>query len=716
LRLSAVLILAVVLACSLFLRAASAGDLAPPTRISIDSLRVLEGDSGTTAAVFTVRLSALPALDSGRVEFVTEDRNSQAGADYFPLSGTLIFNDSTLTYSIPVAVIGDSLVEGNERFTVRLSNPSHGFELADSIGWGTIVNDERSRFHHRLAGLTPYYIGNLAPAFGFADPDRYPDLPLDRNLGNGLFSQLPGMAAVVNWGNHHGSAWCDYDRDGFHDLVISPYIETDPGSKIQLLRNLGGGVFEDVAAELGMDVGGNAETPVWGDFDGDGWPDLFVPFYGHMPPGRSYLWHNNQDGTFTDISQYAGVDLAGHPSELRPEGADAADWDGDGSLDLYVAQKLFLNDGTGRFRDAREETGLPELFDEGAKFVDADNDGDLDLYLRTWTGPQLFRNDEGQFTEITVQAGLPPRPLFWGDSWADVDNDGDMDLLLMNYSDPVELYLNQGDATFVSDPAVRALGIRNFLSAWADVDLDGDLDASVGASERQILFNHLDQKPGAAGSSLRVWVLDADSTLACPGAIARLTDLCGGPNSIQTRVVDGGSGYLAQNEYPLHFGGLGNGRYALEVRYPGSLWMTIIVDGRFHPLLEDFNPAEEDMGVLYVFSDGRIRWREAGTGTALAVAPLGRVPTALGAPFPQPARSSVRFSVRIESGETDLSLHDLAGRRVRSLEQGVTGPGERSFGWDLRDDAGVPVPNGVYFLRMTSAGRSAGERRVVVVR
>src|SRR5207249_4275306 len=129
-----------------------------------------------------------------------------------------------------------------------------------------------------------------------------------------------------------------------------------------------------------------------------------------------------------------GVALRGLPSELRPEGADAVDWNGDGSLDLYCASHLFLNDGTGHFTDVRAQVGLPVVFDEGAKFVDIDNDGDLDLYLRAETGPRLYRNDGGKYTDITTAAGLPKRPFFWGDSWADVDNDGDVDLLLVNTS------------------------------------------------------------------------------------------------------------------------------------------------------------------------------------------------------------------------------------------------------------------------------------------
>src|SRR5262249_13547211 len=163
----------------------------------------------------------------------------------------------------------------------------------------------------------------------------------------------------------------------------------------------------------------------------------------------------------------------------------------------------------------------------------------------------------------TAAAGLPARPFFWGDSWADVDNDGDLDLLLVN-TDPyrMELYLNQGDGTFVPDTAFAAARYDNFLSAWADVDGDGDLDAAIGATDRKLLVNQLDQLPHNPHGWLRVWVLDADGEPDCFGAIARLSEIGGGPGTIETRVVDGGSCYLTQGEYPLHFAGLGHAHYS----------------------------------------------------------------------------------------------------------------------------------------------------------
>ncbi len=684
--------------------------------ISIDSIRVLEGDTGTTPATFTVQLSA-PLMEGGSLDYTTEDRTAQGDSDYVPVSGTLEFNTSDVSYSIDVPVIGDTLVEGNERFALRLSNPSAGIVFTDSVGICTIVNDERARFVLSTAGLTRSLTGTVASAFGDANGDGLPDLPTDLWTGHG-FVPMQSVLSQLDWGDHHGSAWCDYDRDGRPDLVVVPYSNSDENPvHMNLFHNMGNGVFVDVAPALGMDIVGHAETAVWGDFDGDGWPDLFVPFYAHVPPYHSFLWHNNHDGTFTQVQDSAGVALAGLPESLKPEGADAVDWDGNGTLDLYCASHLFLNDGAGHFVDVREKVGLPAMFDEGAKFVDVDNDGDFDLYLRGVDGPHLFRNDGGHFVDVTASAGFLGRlPFYSGDSWADVDSDGDLDLLYANPPDVAdELWLNQGDGTFVSDPDFAAAGFHGGLSAWADLDRDGDMDAVLGEFTRFLLVNQLDALPKGS-RTLRVWVLDADSMQVAFGATARLREIGGGPGTIQTRTVDGGSGYLTQSEYPLHFAGLGHARYSLEVRYPGPGGGTV-VDGTVNAILAEIVPEDLPYPDLFVFRDGRVEFGAPGGHDVLAVPPDHPAPGMLAAPRPVPAHGPVTVPfVLSRAARADLSVHDMSGRRVRTLAGESTGEGFHTLTWDLQDEQGRRCPSGIYFVRLAVDGRLAAERRIVVLR
>lgn len=717
----------VAIATAAAISVAGAQEPAPAT-VSIDSVRVIEGDSGSVAAVLTVRVAGVPQLQDATVDFVTESRTATADDDFVAAAGTLYLaggsapptgrhvprgtesDTDTLLYQIPVTVLGDSLVEGNEWFVLRLSNPQ-GVNLGDSIGVVVIVNDERPGFTFKSIGLPPA-CGPLSPSFGDMDLDGDSDLPTERNLGDLSFGPS-SLASVLPLGDHHGSAWADYNRDGLLDLVVLPY-ETDwgPGVRLHLMKNIGSGEFYDVAPSLGMSIVGNGETAVWGDFDGDAWPDLFAPFYAHLPPWRSHYYRNNRDGTFTEMALEARIDMSEVNESLKPEGADAVDWDGNGALDIYCASHLFLNNGTGYFRDARAEVGLPAVFDEGARFVDFDNDGDFDLYLRTYLGPRLFENRDGHFTE-KLDTGLPPGRFFWGDSFADVDNDGDLDLVLGVSSGTFELWLNQGDGTFVIDPEFSTLGAAGQLSAFADVDLDGDMDAAIGSFGRGLMINHADELPKSPTSYLRVQVREADSAMVSYGAIVRMRELSGGPGSIQTRVVNGGAGYLSQDEYMLHFGGLTSGRYAIEVRWPGSSETATVVDETVNPELGNIDPALIPDRLLRIYRNGNIGW---GTQMVLAVgdAPHGAGPS-LGPPSPLPARTSVRLPLPAEAmGAGEIAIHDLKGRCVRRLPTGSVGAPFLS--WDLRDENAHAVPSGIYFARLTAGNRTAGTQRIVVLR
>ncbi len=402
------------------------------------------------------------------------------------------------------------------------------------------------------AGFTIYYAGTVIPAWGDYDHDGDLDLPLFRNEGDGTFNEIPGFRALLADGNYHGSAWCDYDHDGDLDLVLLSY-DTIPTRNL-LLQNQGDGTFADVAPSLGMDVAGRGETAVWGDFDNDGDPDLFAPYYAYVAPFRSFLYRNDGGGGFAEIADSAGVSMRDVPEELKPEGAAAVDWDDDGDLDLYCASHLFINDGTGRFTDVHASVGLPERFDEGATLIDIDNDGDFDLYTRNVDTARLFRNEAGFYLDVTSASGLAPANFHWGDAWADADNDGDLDLLYFDQGSPSRLMLNRGDGTFFLDPAGSSSTAVRGMCAWADYDNDGDLDFVDGAQEYSMFVNHLEGQPGFAESFLRVHVVDSDSTENQQGATVRLRCLNGPTGAVQTRAVEVGAAFLSHNEYRTHLG------------------------------------------------------------------------------------------------------------------------------------------------------------------
>ncbi|HKQ58604.1 MAG TPA: FG-GAP-like repeat-containing protein, partial [Candidatus Eisenbacteria bacterium] len=594
-----------------------------------------EGSSGTTALVFTVTLSGPPG-GLATVAYQTVDGTAKGvvDLDFVPTAGTLQFLPNQTTGTIAVDVRGDTKLEGNEWFLVRLSNPV-GIIVADSEAVGRITNDEKATWALSYLGQTSWRYGTLSTAMGDLNGDGYLDYPLYFGGPTPPYPEMPGFRAILAEGNYHGASTCDYDKDGDLDMVILGYRLGERGTPDLMLRNRGDGTFDSVAPQLGMAVTGNGETAVWGDFDGDGWPDLFAPYYTDLYPWQGFFYHNNGDGTFTDRAEAVGISTPGVPWALRPEGAHAADWNDDGYLDLYCAAQLFINDGTGHFTDIRPSVGLPLKFDEGMSFVDYDNDGDLDVYLRCLDSPHLYRLDDGQYTEVTAAAGVGTVPLFWGDSWADADNDGDMDLV-QHGGGRARLMLNQGDGTFERDMGFDAASNDQELSAWGDADNDGDLDVVIGTIDKAIVINKLHLKQGFHTSGLRVRVLDEGGHMTCYGATVRLKQVGGVPGTTQTRIVDGGSGYLSQNEYTVTFGGVGSGRYELEVVYPSPQGSRIVVDGRSDSRLWSLEPGIASDMKITVYRDGRIDITD--TEVTGVPAPNGPSLSRLGAFAPSPAR------------------------------------------------------------------------------
>jgi hypothetical protein len=685
-------------------------DHQPPTLRIEDAAAITEGNAGVTTARFRVVLSH-PAAVVVPVSFATVAGTAHAGEDFAPNSGTFGIAVGDTTDTIGVAVIGDLAREPNETFEVEIES-SGDVIVIDNRATGLILDDDRlvARFTPGFAAFPPYLDGTLAPAWGDYDRDGLPDLPLYHNDGPAGFSEIPGFRDLLGQGNFHGSAWCDYDRDGRLDLVITGYADGDSMHTL-VLHQRTDGTFEDLGPPLGIGIVGHGETAVWADFDADGWPDLYVPYYPQVPPYRSMFYHG-EGGTFSEIGEVAGVAMIGQTEEFKPEGATAADWDGDGDIDLYAGSHLFVNDGSGTFTDVRAELGLPLTFDEGAMFLDYDNDGDLDFYLRDAIGPRLFRHDGGGFVETTTEAGLPPVPEWgYGDAWADVDHDGDLDLVYFVREGSGRLMLNRGDGTFVPDSAFEALGIYVDMACFGDADGDGDLDLLAGSWPKVLYLNSLAAEPGFADSYLRVRVLDERGNRDENGVTVHLERL-DVPAGIQTRIVGGGSSYLAQNEYDVHFGVAPEGRYALEVVFPGGAGGKAVVDPTVDPELGAIDPRRLVDKTIVVYRNGRV------TMDAMPVAgtprPSTSAATGLGA-RPQPMRGSGTLSFALERGSrVSLTVFDVSGRRVRTIVRGFLAAGSHAARWDLVDDRGDRVPAGVYLARLLVDDRPAGATRIVV--
>lgn len=283
-------------------------------------------------------------------------------------------------------------------------------------------------------------------------------------------------------------AWADFDGDGDPDRFVG-----FNGTPSRLYRNDLTAGFTDVAAEVGLSVEARVRTSAWGDYDGDGDPDLLLGYAGEGPVMA--LWRNDGEAGFIEVAASAGLILDAGATRQ----ASWVDVDGDGDLDLFLAlrdvpNRLWRNDA-GIFTDISAESGLGDpRRSVGAVWFDADTDGDLDVYVANMDGDAngLWLNDSGVFSDVAPAWGLADGGRTLGDESqgsvrpcvADYDGDGDLDLSTANYGRN-GLFQNPGGPG-VWDNVAEAEGVATDshfdTCAWGDFDHDGSLDLYVNGT------------------------------------------------------------------------------------------------------------------------------------------------------------------------------------------------------------------------------------------
>ena len=397
--------------------------------------------------------------------------------------------------------------------------------------------------------------GDLDLFVGFAKdvPNR-----LYRNDA-GRFTDVAAALGVADLDETRAAAWGDFDGDGALDLYVG-FIDgaTKPN---RLYRNERGRRFVDVAGQFGVSLHGVTRQPSWIDFDGDGDVDLFIAF--RDQPNRLF---RNDGKAFVEVARAMAVD-----DPRKTVGASWFDFDEDGDLDVYVANQegdanaLFRNDGS-RFTDIAKDLGLDAVGrpagngSVGTCVTDFDGDGHLDLFVANYGPSFLYRNTGGRFTDVAAAAGLAVDHHNVSCAWGDYDNDGRPDLYVTGY---VNGTLRYRDYFFHHDGARFSDVIPQLMLdhdgdhgvQWADFDGDGDLDVALADGDLRgshYLFRNL--LPAAdAARSLQVLVVDEAGHYTKPGAEVRLY-AAGNRRLLGTQMVDTGSGYNAQSVVPLHFG------------------------------------------------------------------------------------------------------------------------------------------------------------------
>src|SRR5216684_3544203 len=387
---------------------------------------------------------------------------------------------------------------------------------------------------------------------------------------DGKFEDITERAGVGGSGFMTGAAWGDYDRDGFVDLYVSRYSHLDMNNLPQfgsnkfcrfkgilvqcgpwglegesdfLYHNRGDGTFEEVSLKAGVhdEIGYYGLGVIWVDYDDDGWPDLLVA-NDSVP---NYLYHNNHNGSFTDVGLLSGVALSGEGLELGNMGVDWGDYDHSGRLSFFVTHfeeqpnSLYRNMGAKGFDDVSWTSGVGQpsypYVGWGTAFFDMDNDTWLDILVANGhvypqidtleTGPRfrepllLHRNNrDGTFDAVSTESGLAALPLHSrrGAAFGDVFNTGNIDILLLNVGEPPSLLKN--------------------------MNADG---------YHRVLFKLIGTKSNRAAIGARVTIRAA--------GVQQLGE------------VRGGGSYLSQNDLRLHFGlGTAAKIESVQIRWPNG--------------------------------------------------------------------------------------------------------------------------------------------------
>lgn len=395
------------------------------------------------------------------------------------------------------------------------------------------------------------------------------------NDGLGHFSDHSGTAGLPSSLSINGVSTADYDGDGDLDLYFSVW----PGPNL-LYRNDGNFAFTNVTAAAGVGDAGASAGSAWGDYDGDGWLDLYVAnntgTAGTTEPNR--LYRNRADGTFEEVGGALGV--ADATSSFQPL---FFDYDRDGDADLYLSNdnrgglaaptqnRLWRNDG-GVFTDVSASSGTNVSIDSmGIAAGDFDGNGEFDLYCTNSPpgNPLLLNYHPAPFVESAVTAGVRAFRLGWATHFFDFDHSGHLDLFVVNFATGNQLFSQA--AGFPCPDVAPSLGIADagfgYCSAVGDLDGDGDLDLVVQAANEPIRL-YMNHEGAGSGHWLKARLRAPGANRFAVGAQVQVVTA----TRTQVREVMAGVGFKGSNPMDLHFG-LGTDAVVEEVivRWPSGL-------------------------------------------------------------------------------------------------------------------------------------------------
>jgi enediyne biosynthesis protein E4 len=542
---------------------------------------------------------------------VYDEQQRPITAGGFVDSGTVVFED--ITKAAGLSGWTHKMGVPQKNFIVETNGSGVGLIDYDNDGWLDIYLVNGSTFH-ALDGK-----------------EEPPHAALFHNNHDGTFTDVAAKAGVTNdrWG--YGVSIADYDNDGWPDIYVGNY------GKNRLYHNNHDGTFTDVAEKAGVALGNWSPGSAWGDYDGDGLLDLYVTGYVHFdrdnlpisgtkavgyancqyrgvsvncgPRGLQgepdHLFHNNGDGTFTDVTAKAGVE-----DKNRYYGFTAifVDINGDGKPDLVVGNDsepnyLYINKGDGTFDDQSYISGFAlnkdgrEIASMGIAAGDYENNGLIDFFVTDFGDDYkvLYHNDgDASFTDVSYKADVAQTTIpfvGWGDGFIDYDNDGWLDLFMVNghvypqvdqhdwgttFAERPLLFHNEQGKKFTYIPPVKGSGLADVIpargAAFGDLFNDGKID---------VIINPIDGPPVLlrnVNPDHHHWVemqlVGGGKTATSPGsprdATCATVYLRANGMRMREDVLASGS-YISSNDRRLHFG-LGDATDAgtAEIHWPSG--------------------------------------------------------------------------------------------------------------------------------------------------
>ncbi len=565
-----------------------------------------------------------------------------------------------------------------------------------------------------------------------AGPNR-----LYRNNGDGTFTNVAD-SAMASGNSTFGAAWGDFNADGYVDLYVVNRGTKGAPQPNQLFVNNGDGTFTDRAAELGVDDPLAGLEAVWIDYDNDGDVDLYLSNDKHA---GNRLWRNNGDGTFTDVSVESGANIA-----IDSMGIGVGDYDGDGFIDLYMTNtpgltsiKNVLLHANGDLTFSNVATSLAvqgSRYGWGCSFLDYDNDGDLDLYVVNWVDPSvtgdrtaaknaLYRNNgNGTFTDVSAAMGVDDDGPGYGVAVGDYNNDGFVDMFVTNNGAPSILYRNVPTALhWLKVKTVGTTSNRDGIGARVTVTTGASTTQfrDVSGGESYLCQPSLEVEFGLAAnaSATRVevrWpsgIVDRYENVA---ANQTLVAIEGSTNALIVSLVDVA---LASDGVHVRWDAsreIGVDGFRVYRRIPAGAESIISGDALLDATAREFVDGTVQPGRVYTYSVAGV---ESGlettrSGGAEITVPAGNYVLEQNRPNPFNPGTSIWFDLP-QPAAVKLSVFNAQGQLVSVIVNGTLPAGRHEAVWPGRDDAGRPAASGVYFYRLESP-LGARTRKMVLVK